>query len=198
MKNIFLFIILALLPFYTFTEPQSSVVLIKTTVQPITLSDASLSLEGGLGLYKLYGSLNTEGSINSDFLLAKDISTNTVVVYFRVAQMAKTKTEETIQLEVSAEKLVNSSSVEIKNKDPLAVVETQDPNIDDISCFKGSGLKVTYELKSPNEIDLSLKYLGYAPIENIDVVSFKSTWNKMPGLAVGEYTSEITLSYIIN
>ena len=193
MRKLFLFIFI-LLPSLIFADFQTSTVVVKTTVKTITLSEASSN--GDLSLYKLYGGFETNAS--ADTLLVDDISNNDVVVFFRVAQLARTRTDETIQLEVSAAKLINTSAEEIHLKDPEALTETDLPTISEISCFSENALQVSSIANASNEVQFILRYIGCSPIENIDIAYFKSTWNKTSGLASGLYTSAITLSYITN
>ena len=150
-----------------------------------------------LGLYKLTGGLTSNGN-DTDYILADDISKDDIVVYFRVDQLAKTRTEETIQISVIANSLVNSDAADILSQDIDAKIETGIPTISVVSCMDISALQVTPSPKNENEVIFTLRYMGYKTLENINIVTFKTIWDKTTGLAPGLYTSDVTLSYIMN
>ena len=198
MKRIALIFFLILFSFCVFAESlQIDTIVIRTSVSAISLSQALAASDGMLGLYKLTGSfdLNTSGS---DYILADDISRNDITAYFRVDQLAKTRTDETIQLSIFANSLVNSDADTILSQDGDAKTKTGMPTIDIISYVDVSALQVTSVPKNENEIVFILRYMDYKPLENINIVTFKTTWDKTTGLAPGLYTSSVTLSYIMN
>ena len=197
MKKYFIIFIL-FLPFYIFPSIQTSVVTIKTTVSKITLSQAAASEDGSLALYKLYGGLDAPSSSSVDYILADDISRSDIIVYFRIAQEAKTRTDETIKLSVEAESMVNTDYEALLLQDPTLLVETRNPVISNISCFGTEALSISYNKEQNNSVLFSLSYLLGKPVENINLAFFTTTWSKTEGLAPGLYTAKITLSYITN
>ena len=197
MKKTILLILLVIFSFCAFSTTQTSVVTVETVVAPISLSQAFINSDGSLGLYKLYGGTETENS-SIDYILADDISENDITVYFKVDQLAKTRTDETIQLSVSANKLINTDAAFILSKDKDAKIETDNPKISVISCVSISALQVNSTPKNENEVLFTLRYLGYKPLENINIATFKTTWFKTTGLSPGLYSSDVILSYIMN
>lgn len=198
MRKIISILLLILFSFFAFAETQQSVVVVKATVSTISLSQALAASDGMLGLYKLTGGFDFDNRSATDYILADDISKNDITVYFRVDQLAKTRTEETIQISVTANRLVNSEATDILNQDIDAKIETGIPTISVVSCMDISALQVTSSPKNENEIIFTLHYMGYKPLENINIVTFKTIWDKTTGLAPGLYTSDVTLSYITN
>ena len=198
MKKIFMIfvLILALLPVWA--GYQTSVVTIKTTVSKITLSEAASSEDGSLALYKLYGGLDSPSSSSVDYVLADDISRSDITVYFRIAQEAKTRTDESIKLSVEAESMVNTDYESLLSQDPSLLVRTGEPVISNVSCFGTEVLAVSYNKEQNNSVLFSLNYFLGKPVENINLAFFTTTWNKTEGLAPGLYTAKITLSYITN
>ncbi len=197
-KKILLFFLLCLLPFCIFAQTlQTSTIVVRSTVSKITLSNAATAGEGMLSLYKLYGGLDSANNAGLDSLIADDISEGDIKVYFRIAQLAKTRTDETISISVEAESLVNIESEYLISRDPTAVVSTPQPVISDISCLDMDCLKVTGS-QTNNGVDFYLAYHLCKSIENINLAFFTATWKKTEGLAPGEYTSNITMSYITN
>lgn len=198
MKKIFLmFLFLTVLFSLSAYDLQTDTVVVRSTVSKITLSNAATAGEGMLSLYKLYGGLESANNAGLDTLMADDISEGDIKVYFRIAQLAKTRTDETISISVEAESLVNTKSEYLISRDPTAVVSTPQPVISDISCLDIDYLKVTGSQTS-NGIDFYLAYHLCKSIENINLAFFTATWKKTDGLAPGEYKSNITLSYITN
>lgn len=200
MKKIFLILFLiCLLPFYIFTQTlQTSTIVVKSTVSKITLSQAAATGDGMLSLYKLYGGLNSAGDNDMiDTLIAEDISEKDIKVYFRIAQLAKTRTDETISISVEADSLVNVNSDLLISQDPNMVVKTPIPVISDVSCLNMEYLKVD-GVQTTNGISFHLAYSLGKPIENVNLAFFTATWKKTEGLAPGEYISNITMSYITN
>ena len=130
--------------------------------------------------------------------MANDISEGDINVYFKVDQLAKTRTEETIQFSISAGRLVNTNASLIAQEFNGAKTETDYPAISIVSCANMDALQVNSVVIGNNEVLFTLRYLGYKTLENINVVSFRTTWEKTTGLAPGLYTSDITLSYIMN
>ena len=169
---------------------------VKTTVSRITLSQAVLYEDGSLGLYRLYGGLDSTDIVNMDSLIADDISQNDIVVYFRIAQLAKTRTDETISLTVEADSMINVEPSVSRGKDLL--FSTEDPVISDVTCLRPENVSVEYLPLRENDISFTLSYTLGKPVENVDLAYFKVTWKKIEGLAPGIYTSDITLSYIVN
>lgn len=201
MKKILLllFLVITLLPLSAYTYQTESVV-VRTQVSKITLSQAAVANSGdGLsGLYKLYGGLESASDAKLDSLIAEDISEGDVKVYFRVAQLAKTRTDESISISVEAESLVNVDSSSIISQDSDALVSTDAPVIADISCLNMDTLRVDYTPENENTIRFLLSYSIGKPVENVNLAFFTAVWKKTPGLAPGEYISKITLSYITN
>ena len=200
MKKIFLilFLILMLLPLGAYTF-QTDTVIIRTRVSKITLSQAAVAGNDGLsGLYKLYGGLESASEARLDTLMASDISDNDVTVYFRIVQLAKTRTDESISISVKAERLVNVDSNLLISQDSDALVSTDAPVITDINCLSMDVLRVSYVPENTNGIKFLLNYSMGKPVENVNLAFFTVTWKKMSGLVPGEYTSKITLSYITN
>ena len=196
MKKIILMLFLILFSFCIFAD--TDLIIIKTTVTSISLSQAFAASEGLLGLYKLSGGFDQNLITNSDFILADDISQNDITIYFKIDQLAKTRTDETIQISVSANKLMNTDADFVLSENKDAKIETGDPEISVVSCLNASALQVVPSFKDNNKVVFTLRYMDYKPLENVNIVTFKSTWNKTSGLAPGLYTSSITLSYIIN
>ena len=194
-----LFLVITLLPLSAYTYQTESVV-VRTQVSKITLSQAAVANSGdGLsGLYKLYGGLESASDAKLDSLIAEDISEDDIKVYFRVAQLAKTRTDESISISVEAESLVNVDSNSIISRDSSMIVSTEVPVISDISCLNIEALSVDYIPEDVNGIRFLLNYSMGKPVENINLAFFTVTWKKTPGLAPGEYISKITLSYITN
>ena len=199
MKKIFYFLFLSfsLLPIFAYTY-QSDSVLVKTTVSKITLSEAAISENGLSGLYKLYGGLESVSSASIDSLLAEDISSNDIIIYFRIAQLAKTRTDERISLSVKAERLENTNSEAVLLQDSKVLVYTEAPVISNVMCLSSDVLQVSSTIEDVNRVIFSLVYSLGKPVENVNLAFFTSTWSKTPGLAPGLYTSKITLSYITN
>lgn len=198
MKKIFLILFLiCLLPFYIFTQTlQTSTIVVKSTVSKITLSQAA---EGdALGLYKLYGGLESANYSSIDYILADDISKNDVTVFFRIAQEAKTRTDESIRLSVEAESLMNTDSQALISQDSDLLVTTEAPTISNIDCLGTDALTVTYSEEQKNLIQFMLSYSFGRPVENVNLAFFTTTWKKTEGLAPGLYTAKIILSYIMN
>ena len=175
---------------------QSSVT-VRTSVSKITLSQASASEDGTLGLYKLYGGFDSADSAKLDYLEADDISQSDVTVYFRVAQLAKTRTDESIHLSVEAESLVNTESQYLMMQGTDLKTSTSVPVISNISCLGMDNLMVTYSTEQGNAINFTLVY-KMGVVENVNLAFFTTTWKKTEGLAPGLYTSKITLRYITN
>ena len=196
MRKIISILLLILFSFFAFAETQQLDLRIRATVQSISLSQA-FAASDGLGLYKLTGGFDFD-SRGTDYILADDISANDITVYFRVDQLAKTRTEETIQISVIANRLVNTNAFDILSQNGEAKTETGIPTISVVSCMDISALQVTSSPKNENEIIFTLHYMGYKPLENINIVTFKTIWDKTTGLAPGLYTSDVTLSYITN
>ena len=119
---------ISLLPIMAGTYQVESVV-IKSTVSKITLSEAATAGEGMLCLYKLYGGLNSAEGASLDTLMAEDISRSDITVYFRISQLALTRTDESINLSVEADSLVNVDSSLLISQDPSLVVSTSSPVI---------------------------------------------------------------------
>ena len=198
MKKTLIILFLILLPFCLYSIGyQRSTVVIKTTVTTISLSDALARSDGIFGLYRLSGGLY-QGSSGTDYLVANDISEDDIIVYFQIDQMAETRTDESIQLSISANRLTNVDADTVLQNDREARVETDFPSISVVSCADMSAIKVSSVPIGINEVLFTLRYLGYRTIENMNLVVFKTTWNKTMGLAPGMYTSDVTLSYIIN
>ena len=181
---------------YTF---QTDTVIIRTRVSKITLSQAAVAGNDGLsGLYKLYGGLESASEARLDTLMASDISDNDVTVYFRIVQLAKTRTDESISISVEAERLVNVDSNLLISQDSDALVSTDAPVITDINCLSMDVLRVSYVPENTNGIKFLLNYSMGKPVENVNLAFFTVTWKKTLGLVPGEYTSKITLSYTTN
>lgn len=200
MKKIILilFLILMLLPLSAYTF-QTDTVIIRTRVSKITLSQAAVAGNDGLsGLYKLYGGLDSASEARLDSLMADDISANDVTVYFRIAQLAKTRTDESINISVEAERLVNVDSNLLISQNSDALVSTDAPVITDINCLSMDVLRVSYTPENTNGIKFLLNYSMGKPVENVNLAFFTVTWKKTLGLVPGEYTSKITLSYTTN
>lgn len=154
--------------------------------------------DGMLGLYKLYGGLDSASDDNPvDTLMASDISEEDIKVYFRIAQLAKTRTDETIDITVEADSLTNVDSAILIAQDANMVVNTSAPVISDISCLSMQYLRVD-SMPTTSGISFHLSYSSGKPIENINLAFFTATWKKTEGLAPGEYSSNITMSYITN
>lgn len=196
MKKLFGIILLVLFILPLFAAPQTHTVIIRSTVTTISLSQA-FAHSGVLGLYKLSGGLDTS-SEEGDYLMANDISEGDINVYFRVDQLAKTRTEETIQLSISADRLVNTEASLLAQEYNGIKTETDYPAISVVSCANTDALQVNSAAVGSSEVLFTLRYLGYRTLENINVVLFRTTWKKTTGLAPGMYTSNITLSYIMN
>ena len=198
MKKIFLilFLILVLLPLSAFTY-QTETVIVRSTVSKITLSQAAVAGDGMLGLYRLYGGLESASDAKLDSLIAEDISERDVTIYFRIAQLAKTRTDESISISVEADSLVNIDSDFLISQDSTTLVSTPTPVISNVSCLSMDYLQVTYAPEG-NGIAFHLAYSSGKPIENINLAFFTATWKKTEGLAPGEYISNITMSYITN
>lgn len=198
LKKIFIIFILmlAFLPIQAGVY-QNYVITLRSQVSKITLSEASISEDGTLGLYKLYGGLDSPSSASIDYIKANDISQNDIVVYFRVAQLAKTRTNETIKLSIEAESLENIEASTIKLQDPSLLTKTSEPVISDVSCFGMKNLMISYSNNSSNSIQFQLIY-NMGIVENVNLAFFTSTWKKTEGLVPGLYISKITLSYITN
>lgn len=197
MKKMFIlfFLLLALSPVWSLTY--SSIVTVKATVPRITLSQASVSADGALGLYKLYGGLDSANFAGLEYLEADDISKNDITVYFRIAQLAKTRTDESIRLSVEAESLVNTDSQVLMLEGSDMPMSTNEPIISDVSCLGIDNLMVTYSTEHGNAINFMLVY-NLGVVENVNLAYFTTTWKKTEGLAPGLYTSKITLRYITN
>lgn len=198
MKKMFIMFLLFLSFLPLWADLQTSVVTVNTTVSKITLSEASNAGDGSLALYKLYGGLESASSSSVDFILADDISRKDVTVYFRIAQEARTRTDEFINLSVEAESLMNTDSRQLLSQDPTLLVETGIPVISNVSCLETKALNVSYNKEQNNSVLFSLDYSLGKPVENINLAFFTTTWNKTEGLAPGLYTAKITLSYITN
>lgn len=198
MKKIFIIFILFLSIFPLCAGYQKSVVTVRTTVSRITLSEAANSEDGSLALYKLYGGLDSPSFSSVDYILADDISRSDITVYFRIAQEAKTRTDESIKLSVEAESMVNTDYEALLSRDPSMLVRTGEPVISNVSCFGTEVLTVSYNKEQNNSVLFSLNYFLGKPVENINLAFFTTTWNKTEGLAPGLYTAKITLSYITN
>lgn len=199
MKKIISILLLILFSFCAFAEDlQVNKVTIKATVPSISLSQAFAASDGTLSLYKLTGSFDLRDTTGSDYILADDISKNDITAYFRVDQLAKTRTDETIQLSIFANSLINSDADTILSQDIDAKTQTRIPVISIVYCADISALQVTSVPKNENEVIFTLRYMDYRPLENINIVTFKTTWDKTTGLAPGLYTSSVTLSYIMN
>ena len=200
MRKIISILLLILFSFFVFAEAQESTqqldIKIKAIVPSISLSQA-FAASDGIGLYKLSGGFDFS-SPGTDYILADDISKENITVYFRVDQLARTKTEETIQISVTANSLINSNAFDILSQNSEAKTETGIPTISIVSCMDISALQVTSMPKNENEVVFTLHYMGYESLENINIVIFKTTWDKTTGLAPGLYTSDVTLSYIMN
>ena len=198
MKKMFIMFLLFLSFLPVWAGYQKSVVTIRTTVSKITLSEAATSEDGSLALYKLYGGLDSPSSSSVDYVLADDISRSDITVYFRIAQEAKTRTDESIKLSVEAESLLNTDYEALLSQDPTLLVKTGEPVISNVSCFGTEALNVSYNKEQNNTVLFSLNYFLGRPVENINLAFFTTTWNKTEGLAPGLYTAKITLSYITN
>ena len=198
MKKLFILIIsmMVMLPIMAYTYQKDSVV-VRSTVSKITLSQAAVAGEGMLGLYRLYGGLESATDAKLDSLIAEDISEGDVKIYFRIAQLAKTRTDESISISVEADSLVNVDSDFLTSQDSTMLVSTPAPVISDVSCLSMDYLQVTYAPEG-NGIEFHLAYSSGKPIENINLAFFTATWKKTEGLAPGEYISNITMSYITN
>ena len=198
MKKLFILIIsmMVMLPIMAYTYQKDSVV-VRSTVSKITLSQAAVAGEGMLGLYRLYGGLESATDAKLDSLIAEDISEGDVKIYFRIAQLAKTRTDESISISVEADSLVNVDSDFLTSQDSTMLVSTPAPVISDVSCLSMDYLQVTYAPEG-NGIEFHLVYSSGKPIENINLAFFTATWKKTEGLAPGEYISNITMSYITN
>lgn len=196
MKKMFIIFFLVLLLFPVMAYSYESNMTVKTTVSRITLSQAVLSGEGSLGLYRLYGGLDSADTVNIDSLVVDDISQNDIVVYFRIAQLAKTRTDETISLIVEADGMINVEPSVSRDKDLL--FSTEAPVISDVTCLRTENVSVDYLPMRENDISFTLSYTLGKPVENVNLAYFKVTWKKTEGLAPGLYTSDITLSYIVN
>ena len=190
-----MFLMIILLPVWAFTF--QSTVTVRTTVTRITLSQASVSEDGSLGLYKLYGGFDSANSAKLDYLEASDISQSDITVYFRIAQLAKTRTDESIRLSVEAESLVNTDSQALMLQGSDMKLNTNEPIISNISCLGMDNLTVTYSTEHDNEVNFKLVY-NMGVVENVNLAYFTTTWKKTEGLAPGLYTSKITLRYITN
>lgn len=191
-KKIILIVLLCLLPLCLFAEPyQTSSVVIRTTVSRITLSDAATNL------YKLYGGFGIGDSISFESLLADDISKNDITVYFRIAQEAKTRTDETIDISVEAECFLNTEQFIDKQYADMLTASTN-PIISNVTCLSSDVLKVNYYSTDQNKVVFHLDYSMGKPIENVNLTLFAITWKKTEGLAPGLYTSKIVLSYTLN
>ena len=129
-------------------------------------------------------------------LMADDISKNDITVYFRIAQEAKTRTDETIDISVEAESFSNEGIVDIQYADMPTV--SKEPIISSVSCFDSDVLSVKYYSTGQNKAVFHLDYSMGKPVENINLTLFTITWNKTEGLAPGLYTSKIILSYLTN
>ena len=187
---------MVMLPIMAYTYQKDSVV-VRSTVSKITLSQAAVAGEGMLGLYRLYGGLESATDAKLDSLIAEDISEGDVKIYFRIAQLAKTRTDESISISVEADSLVNVDSDFLTSQDSTMLVSTPAPVISDVSCLSMDYLQVTYAPEG-NGIEFHLVYSSGKPIENINLAFFTATWKKTEGLAPGEYISNITMSYITN
>ena len=185
-----------MLPLMAYTY-QKDVIVVRSTVSKITLSQAAVSGDGMLGLYKLYGGTESATDAELDSLIVDDVSEGDIKVYFRIAQLAKTRTDESISISVEADSLVNVDSALLTSQDSELVVSTSTPVISDVNCLNMDYLKVTYN-PNGNGVNFHLAYSLGKPIENINLAFFTATWKKTEGLAPGEYISNITMSYITN
>ena len=197
MKKMFIMFVLFLTLLPIWADIFQSSVTVRTSVSKITLSQASASEDGTLGLYKLYGGFDSADSAKLDYLEADDISQSDVTVYFRVAQLAKTRTDESIHLSVEAESLVNTESQYLMMQGTDLKTSTSVPVISNISCLGMDYLMVTYSTEQGNAINFTLVY-KMGVVENVNLAFFTTTWKKTEGLAPGLYTSKITLRYITN
>lgn len=169
---------------------------LKSSVAKITLDDALISAEGG-ALYKFFGSLDPAGIPTTEYLFIEDISKKNITVYFKIRQVIKTRTNESIKFLVEADKLrlVDSSSTFDLIKNPISTTE---PIISNINCLKSDALNINFVSEACNKIQFVLRYRFGKIVENTDLIFFTSTWRKEEDLIPGIYISNVVLSYIVN
>lgn len=171
---------------------------LRSSVAGISLNDALISETGYAELYELYGGLESRDINGTEHLIIENISEEDITVYFRIAQTAKTRTNESIMLLIEAESLKNINSKTILAQNPDFVVETKRPTIFDINCLSSDALRINYVTDNCNKIQFMLQYRFGKTVEGTNLIFFTGIWNKEEDLAPGIYTSKIVLSYIIN
>ncbi len=184
-----------------FAANQGNAVRIKSVVGAITISEANATAvtSGNTGLYVLV--LKTTSGSDSDGvsyqLIEKDISRDNVEADFEIIQKATTRTNERIDLSVSAGQLsFTDDSARTYSTTTLGFSSVTTP-------VDASLLTVTPDTTNLTDtIKFALSYGGVSRevLADTTIATFKTTWQKETSLIdhQGVYTADLTLVYTIN
>jgi len=198
MKKTAAFLIISiLLCGFVFAATTGNTIRIKSAVGAITIEQANENAmaQGESGVFILtIGSSEDSAGDRDIHNSAWDISFEDVSAYFRVVQTSKTKTNESISLNVTAGKLTLSAADGSIHESGSPVVSSFKGNPDNAAVFVNG-------TPSENTIKLDISYSGYAAAVEADTVlaTFTAVWARQADLASfdGEYFADITLEYTI-
>mgnify|MGYP000843604889 CR=1 FL=1 len=178
-----------------FAASYGNKVRVKSIVGSITISDANQSaISSGKALYVL--SLNDKTGVDPDsvdyHLSSSDISVSDVEVGFAVTQTVPTRTNESIDLIISATQLSMSDGNGTHTTDNLEITNIPTPR---------ENVTVS-DTTTANTLTLKLQYQGASKevAGGSTIATFNTTWKKKAALAsyTGEYKADITLTYEVN
>ncbi|MGP1508479.1 MAG: hypothetical protein ACTTJW_06350 [Sphaerochaeta sp.] len=179
-----------------FAASYGNKVRVKSIVGSITISDANQSaISSGKALYVL--SLNDKTGVDPDsvdyHLSSSDISVSDVEVGFAVTQTVPTRTNESIDLIISAAQLSMSDGNGTHTTDNLEITNIITP---------AANVTVASDTATANTLTLKLQYQGASKevAGGSTIATFNTTWKKKAALAsyTGEYKADITLTYEVN
>lgn len=181
-----------------FAASYGNKVRVKSIVGSITISDANQSaISSGKALYVL--SLNDKTGVDPDsvdyHLSSSDISVSDVEVGFAVTQTVPTRTNESIDLIISATQLSMSDGNGTHTTDNLEITNIITPT-------PRENVTVSDDTTTANTLTLKLQYQGASKevAGGSTIATFNTTWKKKAALAsyTGEYKADITLTYEVN
>lgn len=161
----------------------------------VTVSDAAEdAATKGTTLYGLFGGLDSYAMANDKLIDSqKDISEEDISVYFRIHQNSKVKTQETINLTVTAGPMflngITSGTVDSKTATNLPV----------ISNIQGNPLTGAYTVgssvgASTNSFTFTVAYVDRTvSVDNRDIGYFMAKWGHVDNLQDGTYSASITM-----
>ena len=180
-----------------FATTSNNTIRIKSAVGSITIEKANAAAinNGESGVFILTLGSTAQNAGDRDIHTSSfDISFEDVITYFRVIQTAKTRTNESITLGVTAGKLTMVSQ-------DGTVHESGDPVFSSFVGNPDSAPVVVSGETTENTVTIDINYTGAGTTVEADTVlaTFSSVWYRQPDLSQfdGDYFADITLEYTV-